>query len=48
MVMRMALTVIAKEAVEAASERFTGIARFSEAPLAKSTTDIAEVAEEFT
>ena len=48
MVMRMALAVIAKKSVEAASERFTGITWFSEAPLAKSTTDIAEVTEELT
>jgi hypothetical protein len=40
--------VIAKKSVEAASERFTGITWFSEAPLSKSTTDIAEVTEELT
>ena len=48
MVMRMALTVVAKEAVEAASEGFTRIAWFSKAPFAKATADIAKVTEEFT
>ena len=46
--MRMALTVVTKEAVEAALEGFTRIAWLSETPFAKSTADIAKVTEEFT
>ena len=48
MVMRMALTVVAKEAVEAALEGFAGIAWFSEAPFPKATANVAKVAEKFT
>ena len=46
--MRMALTVVTKEAVEAALEGFAGVPWFSEAPFAKATADIAKVTEEFT
>lgn len=47
-VMRMALPVVAKEAVKAAFEWLAGVTRFPKAPLSKASTNVAEVTEELT
>ena len=47
MVMRVALTMVAKEAIKAASERFAGVAGFTETPFSEATADVAEVTEHF-
>ena len=48
MVVRMSLTVVAKEAVETALEGLSRISWFTQTPFPKAATNVTEVTEELT